>query len=200
MKVSHWLLPVTTLGPGSRLAVWMQGCSHRCSGCVSPELQGDGGIEYQVKDLAEIFNRLIGQYSLDGITISGGEPFDQSEQLLELCDMLECGDILVYSGYTAEELYQTYGKTLIRSAVGVLITGPYVEELDDNRPLRGSSNQEILFQRLELQEKYRQYLDCEVRKQQFFVQSSMIYMAGLPPTGEAQSIRDAIKHVMEEQI
>lgn len=200
MKVSHWLLPVTTLGPGSRLAVWVQGCSHRCHGCVSPELQDDGGIEYRVEDLAKIFNHLIVQHSLDGITISGGEPFDQSEHLLKLCDMLECRDILVYSGYTAEELYQTYGKKLKRSTIGVLITGPYVEKLDDNRPLRGSSNQKILFQRLELREKYRQYLDNEVRKQQFFVQSSTIYMAGLPPRGEAQSIRDAIKYVMEEQI
>lgn len=199
MRVSHWLLPVTTLGPGRRLAVWLQGCSHHCCGCVSPELQQPGGIEYHVEELAQFLNRQMKLHSLDGITISGGEPFDQAMELLELCSFLEYKDILVYSGYTAQELYATYRNELRDSPIGVLITGPYIEELDDDQPLRGSSNQEILFQRPDLQEKYHQYLDTSVRKQQFFIQSSVIYMAGLPPAGKAQTIRDTITNVMEEQ-
>lgn len=198
MKISHWLLPVTTLGPGQRLAIWVQGCSRRCPGCVSPELQQPGGVDYPVEELAGLLNRQISLQSLDGITISGGEPFDQGDALLELCSLLDCRDILVYTGYSARELFQRYPGALENSAIGVLITGPYVEALDDDRPLRGSSNQEMLFLREELRKTYLQYLEGQVRKQQFFFRSSEVYMAGLPPAGQAQAIRDAITHIMEE--
>ena len=47
------------------------------------------------------------EYEPDGFTISGGEPFDQPDGLLnilKLCHLLRCKEILVYSGYEYEHL------------------------------------------------------------------------------------------------
>ena len=85
---------------------------------------------------------------VDGVTISGGEPFDQPQQLNRLVTLLHAElteDILVYTGYTLEQLQlrncpDTNG---VLDKIAVLIDGAYVEELDDGVGLRGSSNQKI---------------------------------------------------------
>ena len=142
MFISHWLFPVTVLGPGNRLEIWTQGCSRNCEGCIAPELQGSGVIEYDVLALADEFNSIIRDNQLDGITISGGEPVEQLEDLIRLTENLDCEDILLYTGYNYEEIKDD---VLHRLSVDVVITGPYVKDLDDDRPLYGSSNQELVF-------------------------------------------------------
>ena len=73
--------PVETLGPGRRVGVWLQGCSIHCEGCISPENQPfDETCSMSVDEAAE----QISSYNCDRVTISGGEPFDQAEELLLL--------------------------------------------------------------------------------------------------------------------
>ena len=72
---------VTTLGPGKRIAIWVNGCNRACPGCISPRLQKfDESTECNIIDI-------LGNYDLvniDGITISGGEPFEQIDDLYDL--------------------------------------------------------------------------------------------------------------------
>lgn len=199
MIISHWLYPVTTLGPGKRLAIWIQGCDRKCNGCVSPELQTYEGTEYDVFYLANVFLRLITENSLDGITISGGEPFDQEEELLQLCSLLTGVEIVVYSGYSAKELLENREDRIWNANISVLITGHYMIEFDDNSPLRGSSNQEIIYRNEVVSQKYNNYLKSNLkRKQQFFVLDEHVYMAGIPSTGQALLIREKIDTILRE--
>lgn len=197
MVISHWLYPVQVLGPGNRLALWVQGCKRKCKGCISPELQDYNGTEYDNKSLANIVNQLMRTQKLDGITISGGEPFEQKEDLLEFCSWLSTNNILIYTGYTYQEVLSLCGEKLEKSKIGVLITNPYIEKLNDDIPLRGSSNQEIIYLNPSLRTSFENYIKSGIREQQLFVEQNTVYFAGIPRKGTAEIIRKEINKIVE---
>ena len=136
-------------GPGIRFVVFCQGCPHRCEGCHNPQTHDfDGGNMCSVERILEEIKK---NPLLKGVTFSGGEPFSQPEALCELADgILEMGlDIIVYSGYTFEELLGmsekiSHVKGLLEKCY-VLIDGRF--ELDKRTlalPFRGSTNQRII--------------------------------------------------------
>lgn len=139
--------PVKTLGPGNRVGIWMNGCNRGCAGCISPELQHyDASKEITVKELMLMIHRI--QYPIEGFTISGGEPFYNPDALNEIVQSLAdvCDDILIYTGYTIEELRLQENEAIntVLNTCAALIDGSYIKELNDNRGLRGSSNQKCL--------------------------------------------------------
>src|SRR5215831_1013285 len=82
ISISRIHFPVSTLGPGQRIGIWFQGCSIRCPGCISMDTWAEGR---GITTVEEVINSIIPWLSkADGITISGGEPFDQPDALLEL--------------------------------------------------------------------------------------------------------------------
>lgn len=95
MYLERLLYPVTALGPGSRVAIWVSGCNRHCNNCTNPELWERK--EYQKitsKKLIGAINSVIG-HNVDGITITGGEPFDQATELCKVIDGLpETIDVL----------------------------------------------------------------------------------------------------------
>ena len=147
MRIKRLCYPIRVLGPGERLGIWVTGCRRNCPGCMTPELQDpNAGKEMDCADILAAAKKITGP--VDGVTISGGEPFDQPEQLHRLVTLLRqqlTEDILIYTGYTLEQLRErgcpdTDG---VLASIAVLIDGAYVEKLDDGRGLRGSSNQRI---------------------------------------------------------
>lgn len=72
-----------TLGYGTRIAVWVEGCTLACDGCASRDTWDPrGGTSVSVADLAaEVIDRSAG---LDGLTLTGGEPLQQAPALAEL--------------------------------------------------------------------------------------------------------------------
>ncbi len=168
--IDRILYPVTALGPGKRIALWTAGCSRRCPGCANPELwERHQEQEIEVQKLAKYVNT-ISAGQADGITITGGEPFDQAEEIVELLDCLTFpAEILVFSGYTMEELCQDEKKRKLLERIDVLVDGEYIEDKNDGKAvLRGSSNQRIHYLRTEAEAKYAAYLK-EGRKIQNFV-------------------------------
>ena len=145
----HRMMPhVSTLGPYSRLCLWTQGCPRRCEGCITPEAQPLSG-GYRV-EFGEIESMLLRYPEQEGLTISGGEPFLQATALCHLIDRLrnkkDVG-VIIYSGYTLNELQQSFApkdSLSLLARTDLLIDGPYVQSLDDNGALRGSSNQQAL--------------------------------------------------------
>lgn len=138
--------PVTALGPGRRLALWLAGCTIRCPGCVTPQLWNqDAGTKLTGKMLWERIRRI--DCALDGITITGGEPFEQAGELAQFLGNLREQrpewDILVYSGYNFTTLRRRLGAKRLMAVVDVLISGPYRRKLKSRRPLMGSSNQRV---------------------------------------------------------
>ncbi len=114
-------------GPGIRNVVWFQGCSLNCPGCFNPlthdPLQGE---KIQTGTLCRIL--LDPSFPCNGITISGGEPFQQAAGLLSLLKMLREMDsppILVFSGYTESVLRRNKHFSPCLSLIDALICGPY---------------------------------------------------------------------------
>lgn len=135
----------TVDGPGVRLALFMQGCPHHCSGCHNPETWDENGGQRMSVTAAL---KLMAQYLTplhQGITISGGEPFMQPDALLELLqgvrESFPALNIWCYSGYIFDDLQHSPVLPLI----DILVDGPYQEELRDLDLLfRGSRNQRII--------------------------------------------------------
>ena len=180
MYVDRVLYPITALGPGKRVAVWVAGCSRSCHKCANPELWQHH--EYQKitpQRLLQAIRGVIGT-GIDGITITGGEPFDQAGELCEFLDGLPKSlDILAFSGYRYEELLKTDETRELLSKIDVLIDGEYVDEQNDNRSaLRGSTNQQIWFLNPDVQPGYERYL-AEGRKIQNFVYDYEIISVGI---------------------
>jgi anaerobic ribonucleoside-triphosphate reductase activating protein len=146
LRLSGIVKESTTDGPGIRFTVFTQGCLHNCFGCHNPETHPlVGGKEYNIKGLIDSFkdNPLI-----DGITLSGGEPFLQWESLLEF--ILEVKKLpkkytyIAYTGYLYEELKNSERKALLQE-LDLLIDGPFVNDLKDlTLWFRGSSNQRVI--------------------------------------------------------
>lgn len=180
MYVDRVLYPVTALGPGKRVALWVTGCNRYCRKCANPELWERH--EYQKissQKLCQAVQGVIGT-GIDGITITGGEPFDQAAELCEFLDGLpESLDILVFSGYRYDELLKRSETRELLSRIDVLIDGEYVDEQNDNRSaLRGSTNQQIRFLNMDVQPEYERYL-AEGRKIQNFVYDYEIISVGI---------------------
>ena len=139
--------PVTVLGFGSRIGIWFQGCSIGCPGCCARHTWDAGeGTSVPVHAVLD-WVRSLPLEEVDGVTITGGEPFEQPDALRELVAGLRREvrfgsriDVLCYSGYPWTRLRKRHGGVL--PLLDTVITGPYVEKLPP-KWLRGSSNQVI---------------------------------------------------------
>ena len=147
LRLSHLAYPVSALGPGQRLALWVAGCRLRCRHCITPELLDPaGGHAFSIDQVAQRILAL--PLTLDGITLSGGEPFDQASALSALLKRLrgERPDwsVLIFSGYplTALQKRNTATQRLLEQT-DILVAGPYVDTLPASHPLAASSNQKI---------------------------------------------------------
>ena len=135
------------LGPGQRFVLWVQGCTRGCPGCIAPEMQPlDGGNPMQITALAARIPA-----DSDGITVSGGEPFYQAGRIAELLALLRRDrpdfSVIVFTGYRYDVLKnaQEPGVSALLAQTDLLIDGEYVKALDDDAPMRGSSNQQLHF-------------------------------------------------------
>ena len=146
-----------------------------------------GGSTIGVDILAD---QILCVEKIEGITISGGEPFLQTRALSCLIRKIrEKRDIgvVVYTGYLLSEILALAGKTNGESTNGflecidILVDGLYVKKLDDGRSLRGSSNQVVH----RLSERYspeliRQYYGTRKRKVEIHIQGDDLMLAGIP--------------------
>ena len=112
---------------------------------------------------------------------------NQAEELNELLPRLKTisSDILVYSGYTLEELRakEEQGVQSVLKQIAVLIDGEYIEELNDNSVLRGSSNQKIHILSPELKDKYETYFQTAKNQIQNFTTTDGIVSVGIHRKG-----------------
>ena len=139
-------VPVTRVeGPGARYAVWVQGCSIRCPGCCNPHLFDPGlGSSLAVDALlAEVEGA---GPAIEGLTVLGGEPFDQAAAVARLAEGTRALglSVMVFTGYTVEELrarHDAAALALLR-VTDVLVDGRYeAARPERNRRWVGSENQ-----------------------------------------------------------
>lgn len=181
MLIDRVIFPITTLGPGERIAIWTQGCSKRCKNCASRELwKKDSAKDIAVGELIEKITEYIGDEAVDGITITGGDPLEQPEELEALLEGLQTfsHDILLYTGYGYSELQEQLGSAYLerlRENVSVLIDGRYVDHKNDNKSaLIGSVNQHIIYFDESVREKYENYIKGGRRIQNIYYGKSLM--------------------------
>ena len=166
MQIGKILFPVTTLGPGKRVGIWVLGCRRNCKGCSNPELQlFDETKDVPVGDVIGFVRTL----DCEGATISGGEPFLQAEALADLLSRVRASrpemTVIVYTGYTFAELQAMEGAGKLIALSDIIIDGRYIDRLNDNRGIRGSGNQRVIAVTGRL-DAYVPEMESGVRKQQ----------------------------------
>lgn len=137
-------------GPGRRSVVQVAGCSIRCAGCYVPETHDRGNGE--LISISLIVEEIISRRDeIDGVTVLGGEPFDQASSVAELVSRLKNQDfhVAIYTGNTVDQLIGRCDPCVsyILTHIDLLIDGPFKSSLVDGAgEYRGSSNQRLLQQ------------------------------------------------------
>ena len=195
--VSRVHFPVTSLGPGLRLGIWFQGCSIRCPGCISMDTWDESQTKTTVAELLDSVDLYLSR--AQGITISGGEPFDQPAALITLLKALRerAGpevDVLVYSGYPRPHLEDTLQQ--VSGCIDALMADPYERETPQTLALRGSDNQRFhiltpLGQR-RLAEYQRSRTAEDDRLDFQHDGQGGIWLAGIPRRGDLERLKRAV--------
>lgn len=147
LQVAGFLDHSTVNGEGFRSVLFLSGCPHACPGCHNAEMQD---IHYgDLVESSTILERILKNKPLiDGITFSGGEPFEQAEALLSLAAAIKAAGLTLwcYTGYTYETLLLDPVKRDLLNLIDVLIDGPFIlAQKEEHLPYRGSRNQRLLY-------------------------------------------------------
>ena len=149
MRIAGFYENSCTNGDGWRSVLFVGGCPHRCEGCQNPQTW-DYNYGEEVKDINIYTEKILKNKKLiDGLTISGGEPFQERnvKPLLELIKTLKTENLNIwcYTGYKYEDLVKNDLYRELLAEIDVLVDGPFVkEEFCPNIKFRGSKNQRIL--------------------------------------------------------
>lgn len=194
--------PVTTLGPGRRIGLWFQGCHVRCPGCCSRDTWSpDPDREIEVDELLA-WCRSVAADGCDGVTITGGEPFEQPAALAELLDHLhqwraelkEPFDLLCYSGLSLRRLERYHADVLRR--LDALIPEPFVAGFEQTRTWRGSANQPLVLLSKLGRDRYAAWVDAgpgPEKRFQVAVDGAAVWFIGIPDRDALQQLEAAVR-------
>ena len=149
MRINRILKRTFAEGPGCRFCIWVQGCNHHCEGCFAVDSWDfSAGTDYSTEEIIQQF--LSVKDDVCGITLLGGEPFEQAEELAVIAAKAHEYDknVITFTGYTYEQLNRSSVSAFrcLLAATDLLIDGKYIKELKDfSKPLIGSSNQKYIF-------------------------------------------------------
>ena len=201
IAISRIHFPVTTLGPGRRVGIWVQGCSIRCPGCISIDtwVQGRGRTDV---------NKVLGAIApwistADGFTISGGEPFDQPDALSALLAgirKLSAADILVFTGHALEAIGPKLSS--MDGLIDALIADPFDESAPQTLALRGSDNQRLVLLTALGRERFADYERCvDVRERGvdvMFDGNGEVWLAGIPARDDFRRLQYLLREAGAE--
>lgn len=176
----HHFEPISlSNGPGIRAVVWVQGCTLGCPGCFNPETHAHEGEWVEVEELAAQIVDLGA--TIEGITISGGEPLQQLPALLDLLRAIKKKtslSVLVFTGFQWEELKRIKDTEEFLRMIDVLIAGRYEANLRVARGLIGSSNKTAHF----LTDRYSiQALDETPEAEVTILPDGQVVLSGIHP-------------------
>jgi anaerobic ribonucleoside-triphosphate reductase activating protein len=147
LRLHHYESVSQANGPGNRAVIWMQGCTLACPGCYNPQTHPKAGGK-RIPPEALLRTIIANTDLIEGITISGGEPFQQITPLLyflELIKQLTDYSVVVFSGYSIEEINKMPATRKIDTLMDVLIAGRYQHHNRLASRLLGSSNKTMHF-------------------------------------------------------
>lgn len=192
MRISRIAAPITVLGPGRRAVLWVQGCTLSCAGCASVDTwAADGGREMSVEDVTEELLQLIEEHDLGGVTVSGGEPFQQAERVADVLAAVRAArpeiDVVVFTGYDAAVARRR--SVRLARLTDILVAGRYDRSQPSDQPLLASANQKIVTTdrgALRLRE-------LSAARVQVAADGGDLFVVGLPQPGDLDRLQVALE-------
>lgn len=139
MKVAAIVHDSTIDGPGLRMTVALQK-RHLC--------QENNTVDPSIDDIVEEFQQNL---EVDGITLSGDDPFDQALDCARLAIAIKHLNpkytVWTFTSSTYEEILQSecFECELLLDMTDVLVDGPFIQSLQsDEYQFRVSSNQRLI--------------------------------------------------------
>lgn len=167
-------------GPGERFVVWAQGCRLACPGCWNPDTWSFARRD--VVEVADLQAEILATPGIEGVTFTGGEPFEQARAFAEVGRTVRNAglSVFVFTGYELAELTSDAHLALL-AVTDVLVAGRYVEaERTESLPWRGSSNQRLYF----LTDRYGACDTAEAGAAEIHISSDgAVLVTGFPPRG-----------------
>ena len=146
LRLSHFLPSSRANGPGVRAVTWVQGCSLGCPGCFNPDTHTFSGGKWVT--IEELVAKILDlDESIEGVTISGGEPLQQVASVSSLLQRIKSETSLstiLFTGFTWKEIHLMNSFNVLRY-VDVLIAGRFDVSQRLSRNLRGSANKTLHF-------------------------------------------------------
>ncbi|NMA28657.1 MAG: radical SAM protein, partial [Burkholderiales bacterium] len=147
LRVHDFMPSSTANGPGRRAVLWLQGCSRGCPGCCNPATHSsEGGL---IMEVEEVWSRIEGLAdTLEGLTVSGGEPLEQLPAVLALLELVRRRSrlsVVLFTGWTFQQVASLGEAPTLFSCVDLLVAGPYDRSRRRPGGLCGSSNQTLHF-------------------------------------------------------
>jgi anaerobic ribonucleoside-triphosphate reductase activating protein len=167
----------------------------------------EGGTLWHIEELAE---QIISTPDIEGITISGGEPFLQAAPLSQLIDLIHQHrdfGVIIYSGYQLETL-QHMGKegddgiNRLLEKTDLLIDGSYIDELNDGLSLRGSSNQRVIPLSSRYVSVIESYYGLPKREVEVMLEKESMMIVGIPGENAMKQWKDrfnSIRNTSQEE-
>ena len=196
IRINKAHFPVTALGYGRRIGIWLQGCPIHCEGCISADTwEDDPEREIPLETLFDWCMDISGG-ELDGVTITGGEPFHQPEALRVLLEnlrrwRLENGikmDILCYSGFDLNHLERSY--PVILTLIDAVVPGPFIVNRPNGDSLCGSDNQSVVILSSLGKERYSELgLELSTKQIQACSDSEGLWLVGIPVRGDMDKFK-----------
>ncbi len=197
LRIAHAGFTVDVNGPGRRFTVWAQGCSRRCPGCFNPDLLAfEGGRAVEPGVLA---GRAWARGRPDGISLSGGEPFDQAAGLAAFVDAVRARPggrdltVVAFTGYTVEQLAAgADDQRALLARVDLVVDGPFDPGRAAALPLRGSSNQRLVARTGAGQDLAARAGTAAGAFQVVLTPDGGVILTGFPPEGVAAGLRSRL--------
>lgn len=143
INVARWVARSRANGPGERFVLWVQGCTLACPGCWNPDTWTTA--PHTLLSVDELCDLVLGTTGIEGVTFTGGEPFQQARLLARVAERLRAAglSVMTFTGHELDELQSTAARALL-AACDVVVTGRFVlAERDTSLLWRGSRNQRI---------------------------------------------------------
>jgi anaerobic ribonucleoside-triphosphate reductase activating protein len=189
------------LGPGLRAVVWVQGCPFNCKGCIAPDW-----IPFKKSKLIDpirIAEIILNLPDLEGITISGGEPMMQADNLTLMLSAVFASKpltVMVFTGFTLEKLKSdppNPGVPDFLNFIDVLVDGIYIEKLNDGRGLRGSSNQRFHYLTPRMK---GNHFSSQPRNIELYFDQNESFLVGIPTYDFSQAYNKAFQTINKGEI
>lgn len=198
LTVSRIHRPVTALGPGRRVGLWVAGCSLGCTGCIATDTwSSEAGVVMPVAEVASMLTDAFGDdETLTGLTVSGGEPLEQGPAVRDLIESLRSSvaglpgrspgaasevDVLLYSGWSRGRADRE--APWIPGVVDAFIPEPFVQSRAPGGVWRGSANQPLLLFTDLARARYRS-ADDAAPTLQVSVAGGRLWTIGVPRPGD----------------